>query len=110
MARRLTCDLGVGVGELVADDDLVRLRPVEVTAGFVKLAEEVTDVALSTLIQGLEVGGELTGGVSTKIRSDGDLRCDFGGKVKYLTRGGDGAARSAGRSLAGAFVAGHLFR
>ena len=110
MAGRLTCDLGVGVGELVADDDLVRLRPVEVTAGFVKLAEEVTDVALSTLIQGLEVGGELAGGVSTKIRSDGDLRCDFGGKVKYLTRGGDGAARSAGRSLAGVFVAGHLFR
>ena len=89
--RSLTGSPGVGVGELAADDDLIRLRPVEVAAGFGKLAEEVADVAQSTLVQGLEVGGELDGGISAEIRSDGDLRCDIGGKVKYLTRGGDGA-------------------
>jgi len=63
MARKLTCNLGVGIGELAADNDLVRLRPIEVTMGFGELAEEVADVVLSTLIQGLEVGGELHGGV-----------------------------------------------
>jgi hypothetical protein len=50
MARKLTCDLGVGIGELAADDDLVCLSPVEVVAGFGELAKEVTDVALSTLV------------------------------------------------------------
>jgi len=91
MAGRLTCDLGVGVGVLAADDDLVRLRPVEVAAGFGKLAEEVADVAQSTLVQGLEVGGELDGGISAEIRSDGDLRCDIGGKViSYPRRGRSG--------------------
>ena len=74
MAGKLTCDLGVGVGVLAADDDLVRLRPVEVAAGFGKLAEEVADVSLSTLVQGLEVGGELDGGVSADMESDGDLK------------------------------------
>ena len=62
-SRKLTCNLGVGIGELAADNDLVRLRPIEVTMGFGELAEEVADVVLSTLIQGLEVGGELHGGV-----------------------------------------------
>ena len=50
MARELTCNLGVGIGELAADDDLIRLRPAEVTTGFGELAEEVADVALGTLI------------------------------------------------------------
>ena len=50
MAGKLTCDLGVGVGEMAADDDLIRLCPVEVAAGFDELAEEVADVALSTLV------------------------------------------------------------
>jgi hypothetical protein len=50
MARGLTCDLGVGVGELAADDDLVRLHPVEVAVGFGELAEEVADITLGTLV------------------------------------------------------------
>ena len=50
MAGELTCDLGVGVGEMAADNDLVRLRPIEVTAGFGELAEEVANVALGTLV------------------------------------------------------------
>ena len=50
MARGLTCDLGVGVGELAADDDLVCLRPVEVAVGFGELAEEVVDITLGTLV------------------------------------------------------------
>ena len=36
---RKTCDLGVGVGELAADDDLICLCPVKITAGLVALAE-----------------------------------------------------------------------
>ena len=91
MARKLTCGFGVGIGELTADDDLVRLCPVEVTAGIGKLAEEVADVALGTLVQGLEVGGELDGGVFAEMRSDGNLRCSIDRKGEYLTQGRDGA-------------------
>jgi len=91
MAGELTCDLGVGVGEMAVYNDLVRLRPIEVTTGFGELAEEVADVALGTLIQGLEVGGELDGGVSAEMRSDGDLRCGIDRKDECLTQGGDGA-------------------
>ena len=47
---KLTCDNGVGVGELAADDDLIRLCSVEVTAGVSKLAEEVTNEPLGALI------------------------------------------------------------
>ena len=50
MAEKLTSAFGVGIGELAADDDVVRLHPVEVTTGFGELAEEVADVALGTLI------------------------------------------------------------
>ena len=50
MARNLTSSLGVGVGELVADDDLIRLCPVKIAAGFVELAGEVADVVLGALI------------------------------------------------------------
>jgi len=87
MAGKLTCGFGVGIGELTADDDLVRLCPVEVTAGIGKLAEEVADVALGTLVQGLEVGGELNGGVSAKMRKwlDEDLRCSIDKKDECLT-------------------------
>jgi len=92
MEGKLTCDLGVGVGELSADNDLVHLCPVEVMAGFGELAEEVADVALSTLVQGLEVGGELHGGVSVEMMSDGDLRCSIDKKDECLTRGGDRVA------------------
>ena len=45
MVRKLTCDLGVGIGEVTTDDNLVRLHPIKVTAGFGELAEEVADVA-----------------------------------------------------------------
>ena len=68
MAGKLTCDLGVGIGEVTTDDNLVRLHPIKVTAGFGELTEEVADVALGTLVQGLEVGGKLDGGVSTEMR------------------------------------------
>ena len=50
MIPKLTCDLGVGAGELAADDDLVHPCPVEVTAGLVELAEEVMDVVLGTRV------------------------------------------------------------
>ena len=92
MAGKLTCGFGVGIGELATDDDMVRLRPVKVTTGFGELAEEVADVALGTLIQGLKVGGELDGGASAEMKSDGDLRCGIDRKDECLTRGGDGAA------------------
>ena len=92
MAGKLTCDLGVGVGELAADNDLVCLRPVEVTTRFSELAEEIADVVLSTLIQDLEVGGELDGGVFAEMRSDGNLRCSTDRKGEYLTQGGEEAA------------------
>ena len=52
----LTGNLGVGVGEMAADDDLIHLCPVEVTAGFGELAEEVVDVTLGALIRVLEIG------------------------------------------------------
>jgi hypothetical protein len=110
MAGGLTCDLGVGVGELAADDDLVRLRPVEVAAGFGELAEEVVDITLGTLVQGLEVGGELDGGVSAWMRSDGDLRCNIGEWMNALPLVGAERRRSAGRSLTGTLLASHLFR
>ena len=112
MAGKLTCDLGVGVGELVADDDLVCLRPIEVTAGFSELAEEVTDVAFGTLVQGLEVGGDLSGGVSAEMRrwSGADLRCGIDKKNDVLPKAWTKRWRGSGRTLAGALVAGHLLR
>ena len=107
--RGLTCDLGVGVGEMAADDDLIHLCPVEVTAGFGELAEEVVDVTLGALIRVLEVGGELNGGVSAGMRSDGNLRCNIGEWMNALPLVGAERRRSAGRSLTGALVASHLF-
>ena len=50
MAGNLTSSLGVGVGELVADDDLICLRPIKIATGFVELVKEVVDVVLGTLI------------------------------------------------------------
>ena len=50
MAGNLTGSLGVGVGELAADNDLIHLRPVKIAAGFVELAGEVADVVLGALI------------------------------------------------------------
>ena len=47
---------------------MIRLCPVEVVVGFGELAEEVADVTLGTLIQVLEVGKELDGGVSIEMR------------------------------------------
>ena len=57
MVGELTGSLGVGIGELAAGHDLIRLRSVKVTADLVELAEEVADVVLGTLIQDPEVGG-----------------------------------------------------
>jgi len=50
MAGNLTGSLGVGVGELAADNDLICLCPVKIAAGFIELAEEVADVVLGALI------------------------------------------------------------
>ena len=67
-SRGLTSDPGVGEGELAADDDLVRLSPIELTAGLVPVAEEVTEEALGAIVQGLKVGRELGVGVPAKIK------------------------------------------
>ena len=50
MVPKLTCGLGVGAGELAADDDLLRPCPVEVATGLIELAEEVADVVLGTCV------------------------------------------------------------
>ena len=92
MAGKLTCGLGVGVGELAADDDLIRLSTVKIATGLGELAEEVADEPLGAFVQSLEVGRELDGGVCAEMRSDRDLRCSIDKKDECLTRGGDGAA------------------
>ena len=66
MVPKFTCGLGVGAGELAADDDLVRPCPVEVATGLVELAEEVADVLLGACVQDPEVWGEFHGSVSTE--------------------------------------------
>ena len=66
MVPKLTCGVGVGAGELAADDDLVRPCPVEVATDLVELAEEVADVLLGACVQDPEVWGEFHGGVSTE--------------------------------------------
>ena len=50
MIPELTCGLGIGTGELAANDDLVRPCPVEVATGLVELAEEAADVLLSACV------------------------------------------------------------
>ena len=67
-ARELTGNPSVSGGELAADDDLVRLCPIELAAGLVMLAEEVADEPLGALIQGLEVVGELGFDVPAEIK------------------------------------------
>ena len=76
------------------DDDLVRLRPVEVTAGIGELAEEVADVALGAFFQSLEVGRELDGDVFAEMKRwlEAALRCSIDKEEQRLTQGGDGAA------------------
>ena len=54
---------------MAADDDLIRLCPVDLVAGLVLLAEEVTDECLGALIQGLEVGRELGIDVPVEIKN-----------------------------------------
>ena len=110
MVGKLTCDLGVVVGEVAVDNDLVRLRPIKVMVGFGELTKKVADVALGSLIQGLEVGRQLDSGVSAEMKSDEDLKCNIGEKMNDLPEVGMERRRSTGRSLAGALVAGHLFR
>ena len=112
MAGKLTCDLGVGVGELATDDDLIRLCPVKVTAGLGELAEEVADEPLGALVQILEVGEELNGGVSTEMRS-GQIQISDAALTRkrgVLPEARTECWRSTGRTLAGTLVAGHLLR
>ena len=81
-SRGLTSDPGVGEGELATDDDLIRLRPIELAAGLIALAEEVADEPLGALVQGLEVVEELGIGIPTEIKNwlDADLKCGIGRK------------------------------
>ena len=87
----LTGNLGVGVGELAAEDDLICLCPIEIAAGLVALAEEVADEPLGALIQVLEVGRELGVGIPKEIGkwSDVDLKYDISGEREeaYPRRG-----------------------
>ena len=59
MARRLTGDPSIGIGELAADDDPIGLCRVELAASLIPLVEEVADEPLGALVQGMEVGGEV---------------------------------------------------
>ena len=68
MSGGLTGDPGVGEGEQAADDNLVHLCPIELTAGLIPLVEEVADEPLGALIQGLEVVGELGFDVPAEIK------------------------------------------
>ena len=77
---------------------MIRLRPVKITAGLVKLAEEVADEPLGALIQVLEVGRELGVGIPTEIMkwSDADLKCSISREreVSYPRRGRSGGGVS----------------
>ena len=111
MIPKLTCGLGVGAGELAADDDLVRPCPVEVATGLVELAEEVADVLLGACVQDPEVCGEFHGGVSTeKSRwSKADQRCSIDREENNdLPQTGAERWRSIGGALSDALVVGHL--
>ena len=93
------------------DDDLIRLRPVEVAAGLVELAEEVVNVVLGALVQDLEVGGELHGGVSTEKNrwSKANWKYNIGGKEdNVLPQTGTKRRRSVGGTLADVLVVVHL--
>ena len=111
MVPKLTCGLGVGAGELAADDDMVRLCPVEVATGLVELAEEVADVLLGAYVQDPEVWGEFHGGVSTeKSRwSKADQRCSIVREESNdLPQTGAERWRNIGGALTNALVVGHL--
>ena len=111
MTPELTCGLGVGAGELVADDDLVRPCPVEVTAGLVELAEEVADVVLGTRVQDPEVGGSSMAAYLQK-RAYGQKqirKCNIDREEDdLLPQTGMKRPRSIGGTLVDALVAGHL--
>ena len=111
MVPKLTCGVGVGAGELVADDDLVCPCPVEVAMDLVELAEEVADVLLGACIQDPEVWGEFHGGVSTEksICSKEDQRCSIDREENNdLPQTRAERRRSIGGALADALVVGHL--
>ena len=69
MAEELTGDLGVSIGELTVDDDLIHLRCVKLAESLVPLAEEVADEPLGALVQGLEVRRELGVDAPTNIKN-----------------------------------------
>ena len=111
MVPKLTCGLGVGAGELAADDDLVRPCPVEVSTGLVELAEEVADVLLGACVQDPEVWGEFYGGVSIEKNrwSKADQRCSIDREENNdLPQMGAERWRSIGGAFADALVVGHF--
>jgi hypothetical protein len=77
---------------------LIRLRPVKITAGLVKLAEELADEPLGALVQVLDVGGKLGVGAPAEIRrwSDADLKYGIGREreASYQRRGWSGEGAS----------------
>ena len=112
MIPELTYGLGVSVGELATDDDLVRPCPVEVAPGLVELAEEVADVVLGTRVQDLEIGEKLHGSVPTEksIWSKKIKKCNIDREEdKVLPQTGMKRRRSVGGALADALVVCHLF-
>ena len=112
MVGELTGSLGVGIGELAADHDLIRLHSVKVTADLVELAEEVADVVLGTRVQDLEIGEKLHGSVPTeKSRwSKADQECSIDREEdNVLPQTGMERRRSVGGALADALVVCHLF-
>ena len=73
MARKLTGNPGVGVGELAVDDDPVGLCRVEPAAGLIPLTEEVADEPLGALIQGVKVRRELGVDVPTENKNQSEI-------------------------------------
>ena len=103
MVSELTRGLGVGAGELAADDDLVHSCPIEVAAGLVELAEEVADVVLGTRVQDPEVGGSSMAAYLQR-RADGQKQIRDAALIEkktmaYPRRGRSGGGASEEPSL-----------
>ena len=74
---------------MVADDGLIRLRRLELVAGFVSIEEEVADELLGALIEGMEVLRNVLGFiVPARIKNRLSLiKTDAVGCERYITHG-----------------------